>query len=596
MPVTYALLNGKFPNYYELLGISRNADGKDIVRAWRVTQLREHPDKAGNSPAQVEKAAAINNAKDILIDDFKRSQYDRALDAELQRTAPRQPMFNPFPRFNPRPQAPQPKPANTQPPKPEQFKPPPTPRPRARSFSDKGPFVNSYFGGAGFGGSGYSSTGFGSSTFGTGPPKHDYPPGFKHNPFAQQGHYPHEQPFFQTDDFERAQQNNPGAYSFPTGCPNCGSTLCLGSRNAGQPAGQHIPCSSTDPKRGMGSPPPFQPFTAGNPFGPVPKAAPTSGGDPFARESSRSPGCTQEPQNCPVHRHNSPDDQPEYQEPRIFGDWNYVESGRRISFNNFLPPASCHDNNFPHNGIKPTSAGWMQAKFKCFRLANEHNKAAEMAEETCDQALAVEKRLKELATKLPQAYTQSRNNELLHCFTNAIELLQEIFCFVASGYRALRNLIDASITKPARYAIEQFRVANHYLNTVAATLRRSLAQLNNIVQRVRRGGVDTAAVASIIRPALLAIVVLWADTVVLPTNLVHGAQDVFFASPGNFRGSFERTSRLAGYPARPFVWKSGGAEAAGTAEARWGREQREREEGKEKGREEGWGEDVEMTG
>ncbi|PJC69929.1 MAG: molecular chaperone DnaJ, partial [Candidatus Tagabacteria bacterium CG_4_8_14_3_um_filter_41_8] len=61
-------------DYYQILGISRNASKEDIKKAYRKLALKYHPDKSGGSE---EKFKEINEAYHILIDDVKRAEYDR---------------------------------------------------------------------------------------------------------------------------------------------------------------------------------------------------------------------------------------------------------------------------------------------------------------------------------------------------------------------------------------------------------------------------------------------------------------------------------------------------------------------------------------
>ena len=71
-----------FLNFYDLLGVSRTADGKTIGRVVRQLSRKVHPDKAGNVDA-VEKllyeaaTAHLNNIKTLLCDDDAgRAVYD----------------------------------------------------------------------------------------------------------------------------------------------------------------------------------------------------------------------------------------------------------------------------------------------------------------------------------------------------------------------------------------------------------------------------------------------------------------------------------------------------------------------------------------
>jgi molecular chaperone DnaJ len=61
-------------NYYEILGIERNASKADIKKAFRKLAHQYHPDKKGGDEAKFKK---INEAYHVLSDDGKRAQYDR---------------------------------------------------------------------------------------------------------------------------------------------------------------------------------------------------------------------------------------------------------------------------------------------------------------------------------------------------------------------------------------------------------------------------------------------------------------------------------------------------------------------------------------
>ncbi|MBP6855570.1 MAG: DnaJ domain-containing protein [Candidatus Pacebacteria bacterium] len=61
-------------DYYELLGVPKNASSEDIKKAFRKLAHQYHPDKAhGNE----QKFKEINEAYQVLSDEKKRAQYDR---------------------------------------------------------------------------------------------------------------------------------------------------------------------------------------------------------------------------------------------------------------------------------------------------------------------------------------------------------------------------------------------------------------------------------------------------------------------------------------------------------------------------------------
>jgi len=63
-------------DYYEILGVSRNATKEEIKRAYRKLALKYHPDR-NKSPEAEEKFKEISEAYAVLSDDEKRRQYDQ---------------------------------------------------------------------------------------------------------------------------------------------------------------------------------------------------------------------------------------------------------------------------------------------------------------------------------------------------------------------------------------------------------------------------------------------------------------------------------------------------------------------------------------
>lgn len=65
-----------YKNYYQILGVDRNASQKDIQKAYRKLARQFHPDvNPGDSVAE-EKFKEINEAKEVLSDPEKRRRYD----------------------------------------------------------------------------------------------------------------------------------------------------------------------------------------------------------------------------------------------------------------------------------------------------------------------------------------------------------------------------------------------------------------------------------------------------------------------------------------------------------------------------------------
>lgn len=64
-------------NYYDILGVSKDADEKEIKRAYRELSKKFHPDKNPDDENAQAKYMDITNAYDVLMDSEKRSVYDR---------------------------------------------------------------------------------------------------------------------------------------------------------------------------------------------------------------------------------------------------------------------------------------------------------------------------------------------------------------------------------------------------------------------------------------------------------------------------------------------------------------------------------------
>lgn len=64
-------------DYYEVLGVTRSADGKEIKASYRKLALQYHPDRNPGDREAEERFKAINEAYAVLSDDEKRMRYDR---------------------------------------------------------------------------------------------------------------------------------------------------------------------------------------------------------------------------------------------------------------------------------------------------------------------------------------------------------------------------------------------------------------------------------------------------------------------------------------------------------------------------------------
>lgn len=66
----------EYKDYYEILGVERNASKEDIQRAYRKLARKYHPD-INKSPEAEAKFKEINEAHEVLKDPEKRSKYDQ---------------------------------------------------------------------------------------------------------------------------------------------------------------------------------------------------------------------------------------------------------------------------------------------------------------------------------------------------------------------------------------------------------------------------------------------------------------------------------------------------------------------------------------
>lgn len=64
-------------DYYEILGVSRDADATELKRAYRTLALRYHPDQNQNDKDAEERFKEVSAAYAVLSDSEKRMRYDR---------------------------------------------------------------------------------------------------------------------------------------------------------------------------------------------------------------------------------------------------------------------------------------------------------------------------------------------------------------------------------------------------------------------------------------------------------------------------------------------------------------------------------------
>ncbi|NQV39208.1 MAG: J domain-containing protein [Nitrosopumilus sp.] len=75
-----ALNNDELPNYYEIIGISKDATYDEIKKKFREQAKKTHPDKTKENSEK--EMAELNKAYEILSDNERREKYDRYLKAD----------------------------------------------------------------------------------------------------------------------------------------------------------------------------------------------------------------------------------------------------------------------------------------------------------------------------------------------------------------------------------------------------------------------------------------------------------------------------------------------------------------------------------
>ncbi len=82
-------------DYYQVLGVPRNASKEEIKAAFRKLALQYHPDR-NKSPEAEEKFKQISEAYAVLSDDEKRRQYDSMGDYQFNQTFTPEDIFKDF--------------------------------------------------------------------------------------------------------------------------------------------------------------------------------------------------------------------------------------------------------------------------------------------------------------------------------------------------------------------------------------------------------------------------------------------------------------------------------------------------------------------
>ncbi|GAB4505562.1 MAG: DnaJ C-terminal domain-containing protein [Anaerolineales bacterium] len=81
----------EYKDYYQILGVERNASAEDIRKAYRKLAMKYHPDRNPGDKQAEERFKEINEAYQVLNDPQKRAHYDRlgsAYSSWQQRGAP----------------------------------------------------------------------------------------------------------------------------------------------------------------------------------------------------------------------------------------------------------------------------------------------------------------------------------------------------------------------------------------------------------------------------------------------------------------------------------------------------------------------------
>lgn len=71
-------------NYYEILGVEKNAKASEIKLKYRKLAMKYHPDKNPNDKEAEEKFKKISEAYEVIGNEEKRKEYDKKLNKSFE--------------------------------------------------------------------------------------------------------------------------------------------------------------------------------------------------------------------------------------------------------------------------------------------------------------------------------------------------------------------------------------------------------------------------------------------------------------------------------------------------------------------------------
>ena len=83
-------------DYYEVLGVSKNASDDEIKKAYRKLALKYHPDRNPGDKEAEAKFKEASEANEVLSDKQKRARYDQFGHADVGNGSTGGPSGNPF--------------------------------------------------------------------------------------------------------------------------------------------------------------------------------------------------------------------------------------------------------------------------------------------------------------------------------------------------------------------------------------------------------------------------------------------------------------------------------------------------------------------